>query len=83
MTTKELLEQGFRLWSETMEPKNLYLIPERFYDKLFEKFAGKEITDIMGRKKIVCEDYKNSKSPNYIDDDTRFGLLAYGFIAED
>lgn len=63
--TKEKAEElGFRKWSDE---KNLYLIPGVFYDFLPK---GLKVESIMGEKKTVGTDY--------VDDDTRFGLLAYG-----
>lgn len=63
--TKDKAEKlGFRRWSEDTP---IYLIPGCFMDILPD---GLVLTSIMGEKKIVGKDY--------IDADTRGGLLAYG-----
>jgi len=58
-----LLDAGFRYWDE-----NLMLTPEWFMPYIK---AGEQLESITGEKVI--------KGKDPIDDDTRGGLLAYGF----
>lgn len=77
---KFCLDNDFAEWSKE---SGLLLIPGTFYDKLFDLFGNLELTTINNKKITIKEDYRDSKSPNYIDDDTRFGYLAYGFVFKD
>ena len=65
LNIEEAKNIGFSLWSD--EQPNLYLIPGYLYKFLPE---GMELISISGEKKIVGKDY--------IDNDTRFGCLAFG-----
>lgn len=64
LTKEELLSLGFRLWSKT---SGVLLVPAVLWDQIPD---GVELTCIDGRTVI--------KGKDYIDDDTRAGLLAYG-----
>jgi hypothetical protein len=65
LTVDEAIELRFSRWDEDMP--NLYLIPLYLVPVLPE---GLEVTSISGNKKIVGKDY--------IDNDIRFGCIAYG-----
>lgn len=77
LTAKQAGELGFGLWDET---SNLHLIPYFLYDFLE---YGQELTSISGSVKTVTPEYKDIESDNYIDNDHRFGCLAYGFIPKE
>lgn len=62
----ELLSIGLRSWNG-----KLFLIPGEWHSKLP---MGLELIDIFQEKSVVGTDY--------IDDDTRFGMLAYGIIPD-
>lgn len=76
LTSSEALNLGFGLWCEET---NLHLIPMYLYDFLE---YGQPLTSINGEVKKVTVGYDegNGSNPNYIDNDSRFGCLAYGFI---
>ena len=65
---------GFPVWSEDLD---IRLIPLWLYR--FIK-PGQSLTCISGKTLIVPEDYMDSKSAGYIDNDHRGGFLAYGFV---
>lgn len=64
LTVDKALSYGFREWDN-----GLYLIPECFLEFLPN---GLELKGISGGKVVVGKDY--------IDDDTRGGLIAYGVV---
>lgn len=64
LTPTQAYELGFRKWDEE---DNLYLIPLWLYKALPD---GLEVTSIDGDKLIVGKDY--------LDNDIRFGVLAFG-----
>lgn len=70
LSLEEAEELGFRLWSE--DTPGLYLIPLYLLPLIP---VGMELTTINGRK--VAYDGHN------IDDDNRFGYLAYGIVFEE
>lgn len=57
-------------WDET-----LMMLPAWAY---FHLPYESELISINGEVRKVLEGYDNPTSPNYIDNDTRFGCLAYG-----
>lgn len=73
LTTEQAAELGFGLWSKD---NPIYLIPFYLYDflaygQVLESFDGDVVTVSLG--------YNNITNSNYIDNDYRFGCLAYGF----
>ena len=77
LTSKEAKSLGFGVWSEET---NLHLIPFYLYDFLA---FGQELESISGDKVEVTPNYRLSGWPGYIDNDYRFGCLAYGFVPKD
>lgn len=81
LTKAEAEDLGFGKWSED---SNLRLAPIWLYPFLS---PGDELESISGDKKIVDEDYTASTLPDgernegYIDNDARFGCLAFGVMA--
>ena len=79
LTEAQVKELGWPKWSDEDE---LTLIPFYLYDYLE---YGQTLTSISGDKKIVTPGYNSGlpsypdSNPNYIDNDHRFGFLAYGF----
>ena len=74
MSSKDADAAGFGKWDEG---NNLRLIPIWLYPFLT---AGEELTIIDGNKTVVGEDYTNPNAMGYIDNDHRFGYLAYGIL---
>ena len=68
MSKAALLELGFRQYNEA---SNLMLVPDKLYEEIPN---GTTLTSIFGEKVV--------KGTDYIDLDTRFGLLAFGIIPE-
>lgn len=66
----ELISLGLCIWKESPEHIH-WLLPGEWYSSLPD---GLELQPISGNMKVVGVDY--------IDDDIRFGCLAYGFIQE-
>jgi hypothetical protein len=64
----KLLNIGFRIW----EDDTMLLIPIRFLHKIPD---GTKLKTIMGKTKI--------KGIDYIDKDTRWGVLSVGIVQED
>lgn len=73
LTANEAQSLGFGIWDEET---NLHLIPFYLYDFLE---YGQELESISGDVKTVTPEYKDVDSNGYIDNDYRFGYLAYGF----
>lgn len=73
LTSEEALALGFGIWDDET---NLHLIPFYLYDFLD---YGQELESISGDVKMVTPEYKDNNSNGYIDNDYRFGCLAYGF----
>lgn len=73
LTKDQAVELGFGLWSEE---NPIYLIPFYLYDYLE---YGQTLGSIGGDTKVVTPNYKDINSSDYIDNDYRFGCLAYGF----
>lgn len=67
-TRDELVALGCRPWDES----GLMLLPAKLLDEVDE---GTELTSIFGAKVVVGRDY--------IDRDTRFGLLAVGVFPKE
>lgn len=72
MTKEELISIGCCLWDDE---SGYLLLPTWAYRHLPYEV---ELVSIAGESKVVQFDYMNSKSPNYIDSDSRMGCLAYG-----
>lgn len=70
-TIDECRSLGFRPWGDA----GLYLIPLWLYPFLA---TGEVLTDIIGVTRTVQDDYTVLDSRNYLSDDNRHGLLAYG-----
>lgn len=83
MTKAELLEEGFRIWDATSD---LMLIPARRYAEIP---LGTKVTGIFGdvrTKDETSDEYSfpdGTPNPNYIDQDHRGGLLAFGIYPTD
>ena len=77
LTKEQAQDLGFGCWSEE---NPIYLIPMYLYDYLE---YGQTLESISGRKKVVGLNYQDPNSENYIDDDSRFGMLAYGFYPKE
>jgi hypothetical protein len=77
-SSEQLLSLGFGIFSKK---DNLHLIPLYFYPFLESE---QYIECIDGTSIIVCDGYQlagseENKNYGYIDNDHRFGLIAYGF----
>ena len=77
LTSEQAKGLGFGLWDEET---NLHLIPFFLYDFLE---YGQTFTSIGGDDRIVTPGYQDTNSGSYIDNDHRFGCLAYGFVPKD
>jgi len=77
LTDSEAQLLGFPLWSEE---SGIRLVPIWLYGCLAE---GMVLTSISGNIVTVGPDYKDQKSPDYIDNDHRSAALALGFIPRD
>lgn len=67
---EELIDLGFGNWKN-----ELFLVPGEWYNDLPN---GLSLESINGRLVVVADGYKDINSQNYIDNDTRYGSLAYG-----
>jgi hypothetical protein len=67
LTAKQLTKHGFRKWDN--KKPTLMLIPKELYGSIPNGF---ELTTIFGKK----EKFKNGVTDN----DSRFGMLAYGVL---
>lgn len=66
----QLLAAGCQVWNETLVGTH-WLFPKEWYHLIPEGFE------------ILCIDGETEKfKPGVTDDDTRFGVLAYGFLVE-
>lgn len=63
------MERGWRDWTKPSDGLTLLLCPAADFDNVSD---GTEMVSISGRKVV--------KGQDYIDDDTRAGLLAYGIV---
>lgn len=72
MNTSQLRELGFKRWDDRSE---FLLIPLWAYTMLK---TGTELHCISGEAIKVADGYQDNCSENYIDNDQRFGCLAYG-----
>lgn len=82
MTEGELVLHGCKVWDrETHKGVEYihYLIPVERYDDLE---PGDVLVDIMGAEVTVYEDYQDTRSENYIDNDHRFGCISFGVIVQ-
>lgn len=70
-TIDECRNLGFKLWSAA----GLYLIPLWLYPFLA---TGEVLTDISGVQRTVYDNYTVRGNSNYLSDDNRNGVLAYG-----
>lgn len=78
LTVAECDELGFGRWSSETP---LRLIPTWLYPHLR---YGDTVTSFTGRAIVVSEDYTNPDSgEGYVDNDARFGCLAFGIIPAD
>ena len=86
MPLDELKKLGLCAWNNPKDEdavdgefggKQLWLIPGAWYKQLP---MGLVLTCISGKEEIVKNGYDLFSSPNYIDDDIRFGCLAYGIL---
>ncbi len=77
MSTEQLSDLGFCLWDEDCK---FLLIPLWAYGFLK---CGTELHCISGERKTVTESYQDNDSKDYIDNDVRFGCIAYGIIPAD
>lgn len=79
LKSEDALKLGFGIWDEKT---NLHLIPFYLYDFLE---YGQTLTSINGEQKVVKPGYNGGlpsepdSNPDYIDNDHRFGCLAYGY----
>jgi len=71
-TAEQCEELGFGKWDEESD---LRLIPIWLYPHLC---PGEELTSINGEKRFVGVNYTTPETPGYIDNDNRFGCLAWG-----
>lgn len=80
MTEAELVLHGCGIWSQEIQDNEEvvhYLLKPEHWDDLE---PGDQLTAIDGEVKTVREDYQDPESPNYIDNDARFGALAWGVV---
>jgi len=74
LSKMECQDLGFGQWDNE---SGLYLIPLWLFDFLA---YGEELVSINGEKKVVGPNYRDNKSPDYIDNDVRFGCVAWGVV---
>lgn len=67
---------GMEVWDKRDDGKLLYLFPHWAYE-LIKKLDGLELSDVNGGTIVVSQETKDK-----LDDDQRFGLLAYGLYLE-
>ena len=78
MTEAELVLHGCAVWDRRQVDEDEivhYLIPVKYYHELDE---GDELVSIDGKTVRVGADYKTPGTDGYIDNEIRFGMLAYG-----
>ena len=75
LTKDEAESLGFGKWSDSSA---LRLAPVWMYPFLT---PGEELHSISGDSVVVGEDYTNHDAPGYVDNDHRFGNLAFGVMA--
>lgn len=73
LSKDQLFQLGFSAWDDS----GLMLIPLWLYCHLP---SGLELTSIGGDKVKVSDGYSKRESDSYIDNDVRYGCIAYGFI---
>ena len=76
-TAADCADFGFGLWSEET---GLRLIPLWLFSFIEN---GVELTSINGEKKVVSSSYNDRECPDYIDNDVRFGCVAWGIVPTD
>ena len=74
LSVDDLRSLGFGHWED-----GLCLIPGEWYTRLI---PGLMVESTSGRKITVAPDYQNEDSESYLDNDIRYGCLAYGIRAQ-